>query len=176
MHPILAEIVTENPEQDGLQDTGEQRQAKRRKLRLGVPADLNQQATRAIIHDLSEAGLMLETNAPLSIGDRFELELPEAGTIGAEVMWTMEGRFGCRFEKLVSRASVSASLLRSPADQAAAQDLPEAQAEAAVELPAQTERRPASIFITELSLLILAIVVALFAFALTALPISNQQF
>lgn len=105
MQPLLAEIRVDAPVTD-------KRGASRRTLRLGVeisPAvDVN-----ALVHNLSETGLLLGTSAELAVGDRLEVELPHAGATGATVMWSRGGFAGCEFDSPLSRAAVSAALLKA---------------------------------------------------------------
>ena len=102
-------------------DAGERRASRRRKLRLhaeGVSASTPQ--TEVIIHDLSEDGLLVESPIALSEGELLEVVIPEAGTVQAEVAWSSERFFGCRFNDPISTAAVSAALLRSPSESNAA--------------------------------------------------------
>lgn len=102
-------------------ETGERRAARRRKLRLhteGVSASSSQ--TEVIIHDLSEDGLLVESPIALSEGELLEVVIPEAGTVQAEVAWSSERFFGCRFNRPISTGAVSAALLRSPSGDKAA--------------------------------------------------------
>jgi hypothetical protein len=102
-------------------EAGERRASKRRKLRLhaeGVHASTSQ--TEVIIHDLSEDGLLVESPIALSEGELLEVVIPEAGTVQAEVAWSSERFFGCRFSHPISTAAVSAALLRSPSEDKAA--------------------------------------------------------
>ncbi|MEO6153946.1 MAG: PilZ domain-containing protein [Croceibacterium sp.] len=71
---------------------------------------------RAIVDNLSQTGLALQTNAALSIGDTFEIELPLVGTVLATVAWAEDGQFGCELAVPISKAAVSAARLRSPFD------------------------------------------------------------
>lgn len=86
----------------------------RRKLHLTLKASHNSSAHRVLIHDLSEAGMMIETAAPFAVGERFEIELPDAGSVSVLIKWNDGFRFGCEFEDLLSRGTVSAALLRAP--------------------------------------------------------------
>lgn len=86
----------------------------RRKLRLTSHASLNASAHRVLIHDLSEKGMMIETTAPCAVGERFDIELPEAGSVSVQIKWHEGFRFGCEFDVPLSRGAVSAALLRSP--------------------------------------------------------------
>lgn len=84
----------------------------RRRLRLGsVSTSLNREV---LIHDISPTGLLLETSAKLRAFDRLDVELPEAGSRQAVVVWTSGRYFGCQFAQPLSKAAVSAALLLSP--------------------------------------------------------------
>ena len=95
--------------------TGHTRSASRRILSLNVPALSSDQVVPALIHNLSEHGLRIETEAALRIDEVIRVDLPEAGRIDARVIWIGESFVGCRFLVPVSKAAVSAALLRSPA-------------------------------------------------------------
>lgn len=107
---LLAELRTE-PE------TRERRRTSRRTLRLEVEGAGNEAAGRAVVRNLSETGLLLETAEPLRNGDTLSVELPEAGAVVARVIWSRTPYFGCEFAAPVSRGSVSAALLKSPLDE-----------------------------------------------------------
>jgi hypothetical protein len=99
-----------------VETAGERRSSSRRKLRLeaeGITASAS--PTQVIIHDLSEEGLLVESPVPLAQGEVIEVVFPEAGAVQAEVAWTSERFFGCRFQERISTADVAAALLRSPA-------------------------------------------------------------
>lgn len=78
---------------------------------LGLPIE---GAIRAVIENISETGLALNTDAPLSAGDTFEVELPIAGLVGARVAWAEDAMVGAEFLAPIPRAAVSAARLRSP--------------------------------------------------------------
>jgi hypothetical protein len=63
--------------------------------------------------------LLIEADLELEIGDEVEVELPEAGTTQAEVVWRSGNFFGCEFERAVTTAAVSAARLRSQPSQVA---------------------------------------------------------
>jgi len=109
--------------------TGSARAATRRTLSLTVPALSSSGTEPALIHNLSEHGLRIETDARLQVDEVIRVELPGAGGVDARVIWTADDFAGCRFLKPVSRGSVSAALLRSPAQG------PVAEAPFRVELP-----------------------------------------
>lgn len=70
--------------------------------------------SRVVIHDLSEQGMLLETDARLVDGETVDLVIPGAGSAEAAVIWNSGRYFGCRFENPLTSAAVSAALLRSP--------------------------------------------------------------
>lgn len=92
----------------------ESRVGERRKLKLDAAgASSSEGPVNVVVHDLSETGLLLQTTAQLSIGEKIEVALPHAGPTAASVVWGSNDFFGCRFEKPISRATVSASQLQS---------------------------------------------------------------
>jgi hypothetical protein len=107
--PLLAELWSE-PE------PRERRRAARRTLRLEVAGAEGGRGGRAVIRNLSETGLLVETAEPLQNGDTLSVVLPEAGPATARVIWSRAPYFGCEFAAPVSRGSVSAALLKSPAE------------------------------------------------------------
>ena len=96
-------------------DAGDARSAVRRMLCLATPAHSSRGTTTALIHDLSEHGLRIEADAPFFVDELIGIELPEAGSVEARIVWVGQGYAGCRFLQSVSRATVSAALLLSPA-------------------------------------------------------------
>lgn len=78
--------------------------------------------SNVIVRDLSLTGLMAETSAELEPGDIFEVELPYQGRTRATVVWRDGRAFGCQFEQPISRAAMSAALLRSDPSREPQQD------------------------------------------------------
>lgn len=64
------------------------RHAPRRTLRLDVQAFYAADLTGALINDLSETGLLIETPTVMEVGERLQVELREIGTTAAHVVWT----------------------------------------------------------------------------------------
>jgi PilZ domain len=96
------------------------RAAERRTLHLGVEALAPAgKSIAATVMDMSKTGLLLQTKCTLPLGSALEVNLPEAGTTEAEVVWASGDFLGCRFISPVSQAAVSAALLRT--DPSAAQ-------------------------------------------------------
>ena len=104
--PLAAEILTE-------QLIGDQRSAVRRSLRLGVSANSSGNVAMALILNLSETGLLIESVVKLEVGEILYVNLPEACGAKARVAWTEDLLAGCAFLDPISPAAVSASQLKS---------------------------------------------------------------
>ena len=107
---------------------GERRRSVRRTLRLGVGAA----GESVTIRDLSLSGMLLETLTPMLVGARFQVELPQAGAVGAVVTWTSGAFYGCEFDFPIASSVLSAALLQSPFE--TAPDSSKAAVDAASEL------------------------------------------
>ena len=81
----------------------------RRALKLGTGAG-GEQVT---IHDLSLTGALLETSVPMLVGAIFEVDLPQAGSVEATIVWNSGEFYGCQFELPITPAVLSAALLQS---------------------------------------------------------------
>lgn len=84
--------------------------------KLSLPAEGKQNGDtgiKVLIHNISETGLLLESDVDLAAGDRIEIDLPHAGDSSATVVWVSDRLFGCRFDAPVSSATLSAAQLRS---------------------------------------------------------------
>lgn len=92
------------------------RAAARFALRLDVEGYAESGATKARIYNISETGLLLETDANLSVGEAIYVDLPEAAATAAVVVWNDRQFFGCEFRQDLSSGAVSAALLKSPYD------------------------------------------------------------
>lgn len=92
----------------------DERSVHRRSLRLITTArPSSAEPFEAIILDLSEEGFLTRAPGCLAVGDAVEVCLPDAGLVAAKVVWASGPYYGCEFVSPVSRAVVSASLLRS---------------------------------------------------------------
>jgi hypothetical protein len=116
-----------------LAPNGDRRRSPRRALKLGVGSS----GESVTIHDLSLTGALLETSIPMLVGAVFELELPQAGKIEAEIVWSSGEYYGCQFSLPISPAALSAALLQSPPSEESAGDDPIAELR---ELNAEIER------------------------------------
>lgn len=110
MLPLAAVLRTES------QDLNERR-APRRTLRLDVSNDPHSQdSVRVLIRNLSERGLLVETNAQLTAGELITVNLPQVGATSSRVVWNDGDFYGCEFLSPVTKAAVSAALLRAPVE------------------------------------------------------------
>ncbi len=101
-----------DPAQTGAGQRGSPRQA----LRLetsGLGPDGG--AANVVIHNISAAGLLIETELELREGDRLALDLPEAGLVTAMIVWRSERLYGCAFERALGPAALAAAQLQSSA-------------------------------------------------------------
>lgn len=98
----------------------------RRELRLQTGGLAEEGVAEVLIHNLSTTGALIATTAELAVDDRIELDLPHAGQRAASVVWSDDGLYGCHFEEPLTRAAISAALLRSPAPPADTIDTAEA--------------------------------------------------
>ena len=101
--PIPARLQT-------TQAGADRRASPRHQIRLGSEV----RGEAVTIHDLSATGMLIETAAQLHPFDALEIDLPEAGTTTALVVWHSGRYFGCEFKEPVFQAAVSAARLRSP--------------------------------------------------------------
>jgi transcriptional regulator with XRE-family HTH domain len=93
----------------GKSERGTARHQMRLRVRSAAPAG---EAGDVLIHNLSATGLLLESASPLAVGDEIVVELPEAATSTAKVVWASGRFFGCAFDQQLSAAAVSAAQLR----------------------------------------------------------------
>ena len=99
--------------------TGDRRGSARRSLRLDVgPSEGPLAGAPVTIHDLSLTGLLIETSAGLDAGEKFQVSLPEAGSVDTTVVWSSGEYYGCHFNQPISPAALSAALLQSVPDAA----------------------------------------------------------
>ncbi len=101
---------------DPIDPTDSKRRQPRRALQLetsGVlPGGLEANVT---VHNISAAGLLLETEMPLSEGEKFAIELPEIGRVDAEIVWVSGDLYGCAFAIALGQSALAATQLRAAA-------------------------------------------------------------
>ncbi len=90
------------------------RHAARRRLQLefcGATSD--KRLTGAVIQNLSQTGLLMQTTARLDVGEMLDVDIPEVGLVSAAVIWMSGDLFGCQFREPITRSALSAAVLRS---------------------------------------------------------------
>lgn len=87
----------------------DRRRSPRRSLRFGAGGG----SEEVTIHDLSLTGALLETSVPMLVGAMIEVELPHAGRVEAEIVWSSGEFYGCQFGLPISPAALSAARLLS---------------------------------------------------------------
>lgn len=85
----------------------------RHTLRLATDVTSSTDRSPALIHDLSQLGLSMETSAQLVEGESIFIELPFVGTKETRVVWRKDRIFGCEFRLPLPEASTIAVLLGS---------------------------------------------------------------
>ncbi|MEL7319061.1 MAG: helix-turn-helix domain-containing protein [Pseudomonadota bacterium] len=92
----------------------EKRASERRSLFLetsgSLPGGLE---ANVVIHNISEGGLLMETEMPLGVEERLVLDLPEAGAVRAVIVWQSGSLFGCAFEQSLDQKALAGVQLRS---------------------------------------------------------------
>jgi hypothetical protein len=88
----------------------DRRTSPRRKISLDMTLESGRPLT---IHDLSSTGMLVETSAQLPLFEPVQIDLPQAGSKHAIVVWTSGRYYGCEFQEPLSKAAISAALLRS---------------------------------------------------------------
>jgi hypothetical protein len=93
-------------------ESSEDRRAAPRLL-LSLGTSLLPCSSSVTILNLSTTGLLLDTSTELAIGEVIRVQLPEMGAAAATVVWRDGSSYGCAFEQPLSKAGLSAALLRS---------------------------------------------------------------
>lgn len=96
----------------------------RRAVRLEVQATSGTGGDDAMVFDLSEHGLRIETDADLNVADQFEVNFPMGGRYPAEVVWVDGKTRGCKFLDSIPKSIISAAILLSPIETALPEQKP----------------------------------------------------
>jgi len=62
----------------------------------------------ALVHDISDTGLLIETTCALAVGEVIEVTLAPMGVMEAEIMWDGGQIYGCKYTQENPQAAVSA--------------------------------------------------------------------
>lgn len=94
-------------------EAAEGRRHSRRSLYLETSGSLPGGASANVtVHNISAAGLLLQTGLPLNVGEVLSIDLPELGPVGAEIVWQSGELYGCAFEQALGEAALAAAQLR----------------------------------------------------------------
>jgi len=100
---------------DEFQTPENQRGTVRVRIYLTVPGSVERgDGAPVLIHNLSTSGMLIETQSDLAIGQKVSVTLPETAEASATVVWQSETLRGCRFDRPLARAALSAARLLTP--------------------------------------------------------------
>ena len=109
-----------------IETTVDKRRRRRHQLLLEVEARGTESVPgTVIVHDISDTGILIETDARLKVGEMIEVNLPQAGLMVAEIVWIGGEIYGCRFTREISPAAVSAARLGGRFTLSRANDVPQ---------------------------------------------------
>ena len=91
--------------------SGNRRYAARRSVRIATT--LRSPSADAMIHDLSNTGMLLETAEEVSANQLLLVEIPNFRPVTATVVWNSGRFFGCKFDQPIPSAALSGAFLRS---------------------------------------------------------------
>lgn len=95
-----------------IETTIDNRQRRRHQLFLEVEArGVDSVSGTVIVHDISDTGLLIETDSELKVGEMVEVNLPQAGLMEAEIVWDGGRVYGSRFTRQLTSAAISAARL-----------------------------------------------------------------
>lgn len=100
----------------GIADTGtrpDRRRTPRHRLCLDAqlrPTD--EESSPGTILEISQSGFLLQAKQPMKTGETFQLDLPESSH-SARIVWTCGLHSGCEFDQQLSKAALSAALLKA---------------------------------------------------------------
>lgn len=102
-----------NPRKALIESSFDQRGRSRRKLRLEVNTQASGlPSSAAIVHDISETGILIEISTVLVPGDVIDVELSQTNVKLAEIVWVSGNLAGCKFVENLNSGSISAALLQ----------------------------------------------------------------
>jgi hypothetical protein len=91
----------------------EKRRSPRRALKLErAKVEFGGTHYAAALNDLSPQGALVECSAPLTSGDNIVIDALTDQPLRAKVIWSKGQLFGCEFADVVSKAAISAALLK----------------------------------------------------------------
>ena len=92
----------------------ERRDAERHNLALEILASAPGETSNAMLLDLSQSGMRIETKVALQVGDTLSVQLNGRDAVTARVVWHDGDVSGCEFDTRLDERVVMETLLRSP--------------------------------------------------------------
>jgi transcriptional regulator with XRE-family HTH domain len=90
------------------------RRFNRRELLLPTKGSLpDGEVANVAVHNISETGLLLETSEKMTAGETLSVDLPNAGSVEAEIVWVSGILYGCVFLDQVSEGVLDAAQLQA---------------------------------------------------------------
>ncbi len=106
-HMAMTVYLNDNPRSPG------KGRASRRQLRLPLHGSKAASGEiEGLVHNISATGMLVESGAPLEVGEVIEVNLPHSGKTATKIIWTSGRLAGCQFEMPISSATLSAAQLR----------------------------------------------------------------
>jgi hypothetical protein len=68
-------------------------------LLAGIRVEQESEVHKVRVRNLSDGGMMGESNLRVQRGNRLEIELRNIGTIGGSIAWVQDNRFGIAFDE-----------------------------------------------------------------------------
>jgi PilZ domain len=93
---------------------GDRREKERHVLQLDVTLAANAQGIDAAVQDLSTAGLRIETEVSLEVGEDILVELVDTQSVEARVVWKNGNVYGCQFRDPIAKRVVGMVVLQAP--------------------------------------------------------------
>ncbi len=62
----------------------------------------DRRSVSVLIVNLSPQGLMIRSEAPVSVGEWLRIQLPVVGEVQVAVRWALGGRIGCQLERPIA--------------------------------------------------------------------------
>lgn len=90
-------------------DTAPERREPRLVLQLNTGVGQAGKAFDAEILNLSKDGMLVRTDATLSLDEPFAVVLPRSGAVEARVVWSNDGLYGCSFPQPISKDEIRAA-------------------------------------------------------------------
>ncbi|QIG55446.1 helix-turn-helix domain-containing protein [Altererythrobacter sp. BO-6] len=99
---------------DPTSTSADMRSAERRQLYLETSGGLpGGEEANVAIHNISAGGMLIETDLDLRPGLEIQVDLPHEPSVPAEIVWSSGRYFGCRFNRPIGSAALSAVQLKA---------------------------------------------------------------